>query len=132
MDPLQSFFDQACALQLAQGCIAADADGCFLRLPEGDRMLKCVIGQMITDEQIVRYGIPYSASVSQFPEELIGELIPNVDGQIAENFMRAMQAAHDGLLHYNANHAGSPQSFETLFKRSANLVAKQFHLKEIA
>lgn len=123
---LQASFNRACAGILEQGCLAADPDGCYMRYRRQDgSTIKCVIGQILTDDQMNRYNLSDSASVANFPEELIEEMIPGVAPERAEMFMSSLQKAHDTL--YQLKWA--KEDFAAVFKESANRVAKDYGLK---
>lgn len=127
-EAFQSFFDQACAGVLQQGCLAADPDGCYNRYHREDgSVIKCVIGQMLTDRQMKRWNISDTDPVSRFPEGLIRELIPNVEPDIAETFMRNLQMAHDQMQHKKF----TGEQFAETFKAQANEVALLYGLKPL-
>lgn len=127
-EALQAFFDTACARLLEQGCLAGNRGGCYMRQYMDDGTIrKCVIGGMITDEQMREYGISDEASVGMLPEPLIKKMIPGADPEIAEYFMRALQRAHDDMIHSSWDTLG----FAKEFKSRANEVADQFKLKRL-
>lgn len=120
---LQAAFDKAVKGVLAQGCKSVTTENnCSVCAYRGTEGAKCAIGQLLTDEQIQKYGIKEGATPSMFPEELIAELFPGVDGELAQGFMETLQNAHDGTASFN---------FKREFLSRANDVANHYGLNPI-
>jgi hypothetical protein len=118
---MQAAFDKAVTGVLKQGCQALFNDGkstsCAYRGLNGTA---CAVGQLLTDEQIVKYGVVENEVPSTFKEELIAELLPNVDGETAVLFLEQLQSAHDTAL---------TSKFKLDFWERAMGVARQFNLR---
>lgn len=120
---LQAAFDKAVTGVLAQGnksCVTEN--NCTICAYRGEGGFKCAIGQLLTDEQIQKYGIKEGATPSMFPEALITELFPGVDGELAQGFMETLQNAHDGATSFN---------FKREFLSRANDIANNCGLNPI-
>ena len=119
-DVLQAAFNKAVAGVLMQGgksCMSShNSTSCAYR---GEGGFKCAVGQLLTDEQITKYNVKEGSTPEDFSEELLAEVLPGVNGPVAEDFMEALQQAHDGAMSAN---------FKQDFLRRANKVAEGFNL----
>lgn len=117
---LQAAFDKAVTGVLKQGgksCMSShNSTSCAYR---GEGGFKCAVGQLLTDEQIEKYKVKEGSTPEDFSEELLAEVLPGVDGPTAEDFMEALQQAHDGAMTANFKHD---------FLNRANKVAEGFQL----
>jgi hypothetical protein len=121
---LQAAFDKSVNGVLAQGCKSTTSeDNCSVCAYRGDDGARCAIGQLLTDEQIQKYGIKEGATPDSFQEDLIEEMFPGVQGETALAFMTALQNAHDGAPGYN---------FKYDFWKRANDVAATYNLTGVS
>lgn len=113
----QEAFDKAYKGIVAQGRGSSNDWQCLYR---GDGGTKCAVGQLLSDEQITRYGIRNSQGVSELAPELLDELLP-CDSK-AGVFLSELQDAHD-----QATWCAVPNFIEAFKLRAAD-VAKKYEL----
>lgn len=125
-EAMQDVFNRACAGVIAQGEPAGSGTGCRYRMTgQGGKVLKCAIGQILTDQQIEKYAVPEGQNPMVWPDELTFELATGIQDQYGfRNFLYELQRAHDGSSSY--------EDFVNTFKCRANEVASRFDLIPIA
>jgi hypothetical protein len=123
---LQDLFDKSTAGVLAQGkgAIPVGGTSCFYRLTEHGKLLKCALGQVITDEQMTKHGLTEGVGPRGFSEAFMAELLPGVISRDARMFLGELQEAHDN--------AARTIDFLVNFKVLANHVAATWDLVPIA
>lgn len=125
---LQIAFNKACQGIIDQGVASNIPDakiGCYYRLKSGDKVLKCAIGQLLSDEQIKKYKIKEGDDVRKFSTYLIDELLPGIEFETSYKFLDDLQLAHDMASQVKE------QPFLQYFVYSANGVADTFGLERI-
>ena len=92
---MQEIFDKIVSAMVDQG-EPSKADGrCFYRLVSGNKILKCAVGQIISDEQIARYDISEGSSVCGFSSPLFEEIISDAFTSEIRWLLAEFQSAHD-------------------------------------
>lgn len=125
MYTMQEAFDKACQSVIKQGCKSSESpiDGsiCLYRGPNG---LKCAIGHLINDEQMVKFNVDDGCTVRELDTDLIIQIIPEYKKEYlhVSLFLDCLQIAHD---------ISDNNDFVNSFKENANIVAKRFNLKEL-
>lgn len=121
---MQTAFDTATAGIIAQGKRSSNGTEpgatCLYRGPEG---LKCAVGQLLSDEQIEKHGVPNSAGVHALSRELIEEILPDIEYYRAVDFLSDLQTAHD---------EARGNDFIASFTERANQVADAYGLVPIS
>lgn len=101
---MQVFFDKACQGIKDQGKKSYVGGTCKYRYEESPGVvLRCSIGQMLTDDQLQRFCIKEGETPHQdFPDALFEEMFPSCKGnkffsvRYCRAFLSDMQDAHDG------------------------------------
>jgi hypothetical protein len=125
---LQVACQKACAGIIAQGRQAVNPKSsiCQYRQPCEGGVLKCAIGQLLSDDQIKKYAVVEGRGPHDFPGPLVAELLPGItDIYRAKLVLVALQHAHD-----NAETANG--MFLEDFKARANNMAKVYGMDPIA
>jgi hypothetical protein len=87
---------------------------------------KCAVGQLLSDEQIAKYGIQPSDVVRNFSQALLNELLPDVPTETTRAFLGSLQSAHDNVaLEYSSG------LFSDRFINRVNGLAAQYGLDPI-
>lgn len=111
---LQRVFEFGLKAIRKQGRPAMSGNTCVYRSHNGD---KCIVGHMISDEQIAEHGIVNTRPVSMQEDafkKLVGKNVKKL------GLLKAMQAAHDDPLH--------DAKFLYFFEESMKRVAENFEL----
>ena len=128
MSDKQSFFDKSTAAVIAQGRKSYGESVVNMRttcLYRGSDGAKCVVGHMISDEQIEKYHVGNTYSVWSIDGKLIAELLPEsaaFDSHQTQQFLADLQEAHDLADEHN---------FVNDFTARANKVALGWNLSPI-
>lgn len=123
---MQAFFDKAVGAVVAQGKPSMNETSCLYRGPDGT---KCVIGHMLTDEQLSKYAIVENSTPESWGESILMELLPCEHMSDAQNFMSLLQEAHDDAGW--DSETGKPHDEATFVRRfliAANDVAARYEL----
>ena len=122
MNDMQSVFDTATSAIILQGKRSEGSMNgetmCLYRGPEGT---KCAVGFLLSDADILFYGIKENSNPCDFPSTLIAKLVPGDTIATSKEFLLDLQTAHDM--------AGS--DFVNDFKRRAHEVARKYNLSPI-
>lgn len=122
---MQTVFDTATAGVIAQGVQSIGPDlnfGGTICLYRGKDGIKCAVGHVLSDEQMVKYAIGENMNPYLFPSELLNELLPGYDNNTQKTFLAQLQTAHD---------CSATNGFVADFTERANKVAAGYELNPI-
>lgn len=124
----QDIFDRACKAVIAQGEQSImGSDFSITCAYRGRNGMKCAIGHLLSDDQIVKYKVKEGTAPNQFPPQLILDLAPGIDSvDELDNFVKFLVKLQDA--HDNCRGIG----FVNEFIVRANDLAKEYRLNPLS